>query len=109
MQTARRERLSYMFRIIVLVIILLVNSVSFALEQNETLKDNNPDSYYFKQFQEVFQRIQKDYIQIPNRQEMTDEAINGMLRSLDPYSSYFTDEDLEFFITQTGWNLKMKI
>lgn len=90
-----------MFRVIVLVIALLVNSVSFALEQKDAVNDNNPDSYYFKQFQDVFQRIQKDYIQTPNRQEMTDEAINGMLRSLDPYSSYFTDEDLEFFITQT--------
>ena len=38
----------------------------------------------------LIQRIQKDYIHVPNRQEMTDEAINGMLRSLDPYSSYFT-------------------
>jgi carboxyl-terminal processing protease len=67
----------------------------------EIENNNYPDSYYFKQFQEVFQKIEKDYMQVPNRQEMTDEAINGMLRSLDPYSGYFTDEDLELFITQT--------
>jgi carboxyl-terminal processing protease len=69
-------------------------------DEKETEK-NHPDSYYFKQFQEVFGRIEKDYIQEPKRQEMTDEAINGMLHSLDPYSGYYTGEDLEFFLDQT--------
>ena len=40
-------------------------------------------------------------MQEPERQEMTDEAINGMLRSLDPYSGYYTGEDLAFFLDQT--------
>lgn len=32
---------------------------------------------------------------------MIDEAINGMLNSLDPHSSYYTDEDLEDIFTFT--------
>jgi carboxyl-terminal processing protease len=60
-----------------------------------------PSNYYYKQFQEVFERIEKDYVQDPDRQEMTDEAINGMLRSLDPYSGYYTGDDLEFFLSAT--------
>ncbi|KAJ6644821.1 Carboxy-terminal-processing protease [Pseudolycoriella hygida] len=32
---------------------------------------------------------------------MTDAAIDGMLSSLDPHSSYFTDEDLEDFLNNT--------
>ena len=32
---------------------------------------------------------------------MTNEAINGMLKSLDPYSGYFTDDDFDFFVNQT--------
>ncbi|MCP5369800.1 MAG: S41 family peptidase [Rickettsiaceae bacterium] len=64
-------------------------------------EEPKPDSYYFEQFKEVFKRIEKDYIQVPNHQEMIDEAINGMLQSLDPYSSYVTDEDLEFFMSST--------
>jgi len=59
------------------------------------------DQAYFKQFQDVFERIKRDYVQDPDRQKMTDSAINGMLTSLDPHSSYFTDEDLEDFINQT--------
>ena len=72
-------------------------------DSSDQIKKSEPlsDSYYFKQFQDVFQIIEKDYMQVPNRQEMTDEAINGMLRSLDPYSGYFTDDDLAFFITHT--------
>lgn len=64
-------------------------------------EENKPDSYYLDQFKEIFKKIEKDYIQVPNRQEMTDEAINGMLQSLDPYSSYFTDEELEAFMSNT--------
>lgn len=82
------------------ILVSFLSLINIAQAKEEKV-DNNPDSYYFKQFQDVFQRIEKDYMQVPNRQEMTDEAINGMLRSLDPYSGYFTDDDLEFFITQT--------
>ena len=87
-----------------LAALLLLFSYNFsviAAENEQKKEDNRSDSYYFKQFQEVFQRIEKDYMQEPKRQEMTDEAINGMLHSLDPYSGYYTDEDLEFFLDQT--------
>ncbi len=70
----------------------------FAKEEKEK---QHPNSYYFRQFQDVFQRIEKTYIQDPKRQEMTNEAINGMLRSLDPYSGYFADDDFDFFVNQT--------
>ena len=90
-----------MFKFVITVFLILIATVSFGVEDKKVKVDNHPDGYYFRQFQDVFQRIEKDYMQVPNRQEMTDEAINGMLRSLDPYSGYFTDDDLEFFITQT--------
>ncbi len=78
-------------------------SVSFA---EASKKDDNPkkqysNKYYYKQFQEVFERVQRDYVQDADMQGMTDEAIDGMLKSLDPYSGYYTDEDLDFFISQT--------
>ncbi len=59
------------------------------------------NSGYFKQFQEVFERVNRDYVQEPNKQKMVDAAIEGMLTSLDPHSSYFTDEDLEDFLHNT--------
>ncbi len=83
-------------RIITLLCLVLaaINSINAA--------DNKAsDQIYYKQFQEVFERINKDYVQDPDKQKMTDSAINGMLNSLDPHSSYFTDEDLEDFVNQT--------
>lgn len=84
----------------IITIILLFANHAFA----ETTKPDNKklsDQAYYKQFQEVFEKINKDYVQEPDRQKMTDSAIDGMLKSLDPHSSYFTDEDLEDFLSQT--------
>jgi carboxyl-terminal processing protease len=77
------------------------NKESQDTNSDNKLKKKIPDQVYYKQFQQVFERINKDYVQDPDRQKMTDAAINGMLMSLDPHSSYFTDEDLEDFISQT--------
>ena len=83
-------------------IIFLALGINTALAEIDAKeKEQHANSYYFRQFQEVFQRIEKDYMQDPKRQEMTDEAINGMLHSLDPYSGYYTGDDLEFFLNQT--------
>jgi carboxyl-terminal processing protease len=84
----------------------MISANIFAAAPSESLDTKKPEkvypnTYYYKQFQEVFERIEKDYVQDPERQEMTDEAINGMLRSLDPYSAYYTGDDLEFFLSST--------
>lgn len=67
----------------------------------ERQKEQSIDNIYFQEFQNIFHRIEQTYIQEPNRREMINEAINGMLRSLDPYSGYFTDDDFDFFVSQT--------
>jgi len=88
--------------IAILQIVFLLSGVTVAIAKDQKKDvEQHSNSYYFRQFQDVFQRIEKDYMQEPERQEMTDEAINGMLRALDPYSGYYTDEDLEFFLNQT--------
>ena len=74
-------------------IVLLFSSVTFAEEEKKKEINNQPPPYYCKQFQEVLQRVGKDYMGEVDYQKMTDEAINGMLLSLDPYSGYFVDDD----------------
>jgi len=54
-----------------------------------------------KQFDAIFDKINKDYVEEPSKQKMIDSAINGMLTSLDPHSYYFTDDELQDFINQT--------
>ncbi|WPY00149.1 S41 family peptidase [Candidatus Trichorickettsia mobilis] len=81
-------------RLITFNIVLLI--CTYALADKQT-----SNQIYYKQFQEIFERINKDYVQDPDKQKMTDSAINGMLTSLDPHSGYYTDEDLDDFINQT--------
>ena len=94
-------RTSYIFTIIILILNFNIALADKYDSKKEDKNDNKPNSFYYKQFQDVFERIEKDYIKKLDKQEMTDEAINAMLRSLDPYSSYHTGEDLEFFLNQT--------
>ncbi|MEY4464034.1 MAG: Carboxyl-terminal protease [Pseudomonadota bacterium] len=86
---------------LIITLFFIINSIcAFAEEEKEPEnKISNQEAY--KQFQEVFERIEKDYVQVPDKQKMIDEAINGMLNSLDPHSSYYTDEDLEDIFTFT--------
>ncbi len=39
-------------------------------------------------FGEVFERVRADYVEVPDEQKMIESAINGMLTSLDPHSSF---------------------
>ena len=96
-----KNMLSKVIAIMQVIFLLLGANTALAKIDTKDKEEKHSDSYYFRQFQEVFQRIEKDYMQEPERQEMTDEAINGMLRSLDPYSGYYTGEDLAFFLDQT--------
>ena len=70
--------------ILQIVFLLSGATIVFAKDKKKDTEQHS-NSYYFRQFQDVFQRIEKDYMQEPERQEMTDEAINGMLRALDPF------------------------
>ena len=39
-------------------------------------------------FGDVFERLRADYVDEPTDQELIEAAINGMLTSLDPHSSF---------------------
>jgi carboxyl-terminal processing protease len=39
-------------------------------------------------FGDVFDRVRADYVEVPDEKKMIESAINGMLTSLDPHSSY---------------------
>ncbi|KJZ18926.1 S41 family peptidase [Loktanella sp. S4079] len=44
-------------------------------------------------FGDIFERIRSDYVQEVDDKELIEAAINGMLTSLDPHSSYMSAED----------------
>ena len=52
-------------------------------------------------FGEVLDKINKEYVEEVNQSDTMDAAINGVLQSLDPYSSYMSPKNLEEMQTET--------
>lgn len=52
-------------------------------------------------FGEVFEQVQENYVVEPDNGELIEGAIDGMLASLDPHSSYLAPEDFDTMQEQT--------
>ncbi|MGZ3215382.1 S41 family peptidase [Paracoccus sp. T5] len=52
-------------------------------------------------FGNVFERIRSDYVEAPDDKELIEAAINGMLTSLDPHSSFLSSDAYADMQTQT--------
>ncbi|SIR22732.1 carboxyl-terminal processing protease [Rhizobium sp. RU35A] len=52
-------------------------------------------------FGDVFERVRAQYVTPPDEQKLIENAINGMLSSLDPHSSYMNAKDAADMRTQT--------
>ena len=53
-------------------------------------------------FGEVLEKINKEYVDEFNQSESMDSAINGLLQSLDPYSSYMSPKIFDEMQTETS-------
>jgi carboxyl-terminal processing protease len=52
-------------------------------------------------FGDVYDKVRTDYVEKPDEQKMVEAAINGMLASLDPHSSYLDAKGFKDMRTQT--------
>ncbi len=52
-------------------------------------------------FGDVFERIRADYVEKPDDAALVEAAVNGMLTSLDPHSSYMNPKDFKDMQVQT--------
>jgi carboxyl-terminal processing protease len=52
-------------------------------------------------FGDVFDRVRADYVEVPDEKKMIESAINGMLTSLDPHSSYMDASAFDDMTTKT--------
>ncbi len=52
-------------------------------------------------FGDIFERIRAQYVEEVDEKELIEAAIDGMLTSLDPHSSYLSPDDAEEMRTQT--------
>ena len=64
----------------------------------------NIDKFYEKidLFSEVLEKINDEYVDEIDQSEIMDSAINGVLQSLDPYSSYMNPEIFKEMQTETS-------
>ena len=70
---------------------------------NKTLLSAEIDIYKkIDLFGEVLEKINKEYVDEFNQSESMDSAINGLLQSLDPYSSYMSPKIFDEMQTETS-------
>ena len=83
------------FSLVIIIIGLTASSLSYA---------ENKDKLYEKidLFSEVLEKIQDEYVDEVNQADVMDSAINGVLQSLDPYSSYMSPEIFDEMQTETS-------
>jgi len=88
---------NYFKYILSIVTIILLNVSSKVYSQNI-------DKLYEKidLFSEVLETIQNEYVEDVDQAEAMDSAINGLLQSLDPYSSYMNQKTFEESQTETS-------
>ena len=74
----------------------------FTLFDYKILLANESDIYKkIDIFSEVLEKINKEYVDDINQSDAIDAAINGVLQSLDPYSSYMSPQMLQEMQTET--------
>ena len=83
-------------KILVLSILFFSIFISLSYSANENIYKK------IDLFSEVLDKINKEYVDEVNQSEMMDSAINGVLQSLDPYSSYMSPEMYESMQTETS-------
>ena len=70
---------------------------------NKSFSNNDKNIYQkIDLFSEVLDKINKEYVDEVNQSEVIDAAINGVLQSLDPYSSYMSPEMFDNMQTETS-------
>ena len=82
-------------KIIFTLIIFFILYFGKVSAQEETVYDK------IDLFGEVLDKINKEYVEEVDQSDTMDAAINGVLQSLDPYSSYMSPKNLEEMQTET--------
>ena len=81
---------------------LIIFSLIFIVFFTESNSSENEIYKKIDLFGEVLEKINKDYVDEIDQSKSMDSAINGLLQSLDPYSSYMTPEIFNEMQTETS-------
>ena len=89
-------RSAWIRRFLVVTVILIVSAVGFGLGQHRFSAANAKETYpSLKLFSDVLEMVEKNYIDEIATQKLIENAIDGMVKGLDPHSSLLTPAELE--------------
>ena len=81
-------------RNIALVLVGAVSGIAVLQAFDGATAATNAETYkLLNLFGDVYDRVRSDYVEKPDEQKMMEAAINGMLTSLDPHSSYMNAKE----------------
>lgn len=84
-----------------LVLILLVSPVDAQEESQAAAKPEQDDYFELMQtFVDTFEQVDRNYVKDVDRRKLLEAALRGMIKELDPYSSYIPPEELSRFNQQ---------
>ena len=83
------------FILVSLLFLYLLNTNVFAEKQDKLFEK-------IDLFSEVLEKISNEYVDEVDKADVMDDAINGVLQSLDPYSAYMSPEIYKEMQTETS-------
>lgn len=85
-----------------LLFVAILAASTIVIPQVITAQENRSETYrQLKLFGDVFERVRADYVEEVTDQELIESAIQGMLTSLDPHSSYLNADSFRDMRVQT--------
>jgi len=100
-----RHHLRLFLSLFILAAALPLHLVHAEEAGKEKEKDKNSESIstyeLLNLFGDVFERVRKDYVEPVDDEKLVEAAINGMLTSLDPHSSYLNKKSFKEMQVQT--------
>ncbi len=97
-RTYAKRKVNYM-KILLKYLLLFLFIISFS---NSNAANENDIYKKIDLFSEVLDKINKEYVDDVDQSEAMDSAINGVLQSLDPYSSYMSPDSFKDMKTETS-------
>ena len=81
---------------------LLFSTAIYAAKTDKKAVEENVDTYeLLNLFGDVMERAKSSYVEEVSDKQLIEAAINGMLTSLDPHSSYMDGKDFKYMSEQT--------
>ena len=98
------RKTDYAFWSFLLMAILAGGTTVFNVSKTYSASAPSQNSELYRQldlFGDVLERVRSDYVEKPDDTQLIENAINGMLTSLDPHSSYMSPKNFRDMQVQT--------